>query len=221
VIERFLASPTYQERAKGTKKNYRRVIDALKLRYGAGLIKGLQPRHVKAIRNEIRDAFTTSAADMAIGLISVLWDFADEQLALDLDADPTFGIKRVHVTHREHEPWPQDLIDRFMAEASPRLGFAVRLALETGLRRSDLVKLKWKDLKGDHFEVCQQKTGEPVLVGCTEELLAALKTMPRLGDTIIVSERGEPITPDGDQAQASRNGRNRPFNPRPSQECGQ
>jgi hypothetical protein len=67
VIERFLASPTYQERAKGTKKNYRRVIDALKLRYGAGLIKDLQPRHVKAIRNEIRDAFTTSAADMAIG----------------------------------------------------------------------------------------------------------------------------------------------------------
>lgn len=87
--------------------------------------------------------------------------FADEQLALDLDADPTFGIKRVHVTHREHEPWPQDLIDRFMAEASPRLGFAVRLALETGLRRSDLVKLKWKDLKGDHFEVCQQKPASP------------------------------------------------------------
>jgi integrase len=29
-----------------------------------------------------------------------------------------------------------------MAEASPRLAFAVRLALGTGLRRSDLVKLR-------------------------------------------------------------------------------
>jgi integrase len=109
---------------------------------------------------------------IAIGIISTLYDFADEQLGLDLPgADPSFGIKRVHVGHREHEPWPKDLIDRFMAEASPRLGFAVRLALGTGLRRSDLVKLRWGDLKGDHFQVCQQKTGEPVSVGCTQNCL--------------------------------------------------
>ena len=111
-------------------------------------MKDMQPRHVKAIRNKIRDAFTASIADIAIGIISTLYDFADEQLGLDLGADPSFGIKRVHVGHREHEPWPKDLIDRFMAEASPRLGFAVRLALGTGLRRSDLVKLRWGDLRG-------------------------------------------------------------------------
>jgi hypothetical protein len=53
-------------------------------------MKDMQPRHVKAIRNEIRDAFTASAADIAIGIISTLWDFADEQLGLDLPgADPT------------------------------------------------------------------------------------------------------------------------------------
>jgi integrase len=155
----------------------------------------LQPRHVKAIRNEIRDAFTTSAADIAIAIVSTLWDFADEQLGLDLPgADPTYGIKRIHVGHHEHEPWPHELIARFVAEASPHLGFAVRLALGTGLRRSDLVKLTWADLKGDHFEICQQKTGAPALVGCTEELLAELKTMPRVADTIIVGDRGNAVT---------------------------
>jgi integrase len=167
----------------------------LKQRYGAGLMKDLQPRHVKTMRNEIREAFTGSAADIAISIISTLYDFADEQLGLDLPgADPTYGIKRVHVSHHEHEPWPQDLIARFMAEASPRLGFAVRLALGTGLRRSDLVKLKWDDLKGDHFQVCQQKTGESVLVGCTQELLAELQTMPRIADTVIVGDRGNALT---------------------------
>jgi integrase len=80
-----------------------------------------------------------------------------------------------------------------VAEASPYLGFAVRLALGTGLRRSDLVKLRWNDLKGDHFEVRQQKTGEPVLVGCTEELLAELGTMPRIADTIIVATVAIPL----------------------------
>jgi len=195
VIERFLVSRAYETRAEATKRNYRRVIDTLKQRYGTGLIKDLQPRHVKKIRNEMRDAFTASAADIAIGVISTLWDFADEELGLDLDgADPAYGIKRVHVGHCEREPWPQELVARFLANASPRLGFAVRLALGTGLRRSDLVKLKWQDLKGDHFEVMQQKTGEPVLVGCTAELLTELATMPRTADTIIVGDLGKPIT---------------------------
>jgi|GEM_PF-1671201 integrase len=195
VIEQFIASPAYQTRAEATKRNYCRIIDALKQRYGTGLIKDLQPRHVKAIRNEIRDAFTTSAADIAIAIVSTLWDFADEQLGLDLPgADPTYGIRRIHVGHHEHEPWPHELIARFVAEASPHLGFAVRLALGTGLRRSDLVKLTWADLKGDHFEICQQKTGAPALVGCTEELLAELKTMPRVADTIIVGDRGNAVT---------------------------
>jgi len=194
VIERFLASSIYEARAETTKRNYRRVLEALKQRYGAGLIKDLQPRHVKTMRNEMRDNTTTTAADIAIGLISTLWDFADEELDLNLGADPTYGIRRVHVGHREHEPWPQELIDRFMADAPAHLAFAVRLALGTGLRRSDLVKLRWDDLRDGNIEVRQQKTGEPVVIGCTEELRSELKTMPRLGDTIIVGERGKPLT---------------------------
>ena len=72
VIEQFLTSTAYEGRAEATKRNYRRVIDVLKQRYGAGLMKDLQPRHVKTIRNEIRDAFTGSAADIAISIISTL-----------------------------------------------------------------------------------------------------------------------------------------------------
>ena len=50
----------------------------------------------------------------------------DERLGLDLGADPTFGaLKRVHVGYREHEPWPQDLIARLIAEASPHFACPV------------------------------------------------------------------------------------------------
>jgi len=71
-----------------------------------------------------------------------LWEFATEQLGLELDADPTHGVKRVHKVAHEHEPWPQELIDRFLREARPSLCWAVKLALYTGQRRSDLVKMK-------------------------------------------------------------------------------
>jgi integrase len=81
-----------------------------------------------------------------------------------------------------------------MHEARPSLRFAARLALCTGLRRSDLVRLKWDDLKDGYFELCQKKTGESVVVVCTDDLRAELEAMPRLADTIIVGDRGKPLT---------------------------
>jgi hypothetical protein len=144
AIEKFLASPLYNERAKTTKVNYRRVLDQLRDGYGTGLLRDLEPRHIRRIRNEIAAKSTTTGADIAMSLISALWEFAVEQLGQDkLGADPTHGIKRVHQGEHEHEPWPQELIDRFLSDARPSLRWAVKLALYTGQRRSDLVKMKW------------------------------------------------------------------------------
>jgi integrase len=193
AIEKFLASPLYNERAETTKRNYRRVFDQLRKGYGAGLLRDLQPRHIRRIRNEIAQQSTT-AADIAMSLISALWEFATEQLGLELDADPTHGVKRVHKVAHEHEPWPQDLIDRFLREARPSLHWAVKLALYTGQRRSDLVKMKWSQFDGKWIEVRQQKTGELLSIPCHKTLRAELKRMPRVADTILVGERGAPLT---------------------------
>jgi len=191
AIERFLASPLYSERAETTKRNYRRILDQLRQSYGTGLLRDLEPRHI--IRNKIAAASTT-AADIAMGLISALWDFATEQLGLELGADPTHGVKRVHRGTREHEPWPPELIERFLREARPSLRWGVKLALYTGQRRSDLVKMKWSQFDGEYIEVRQQKTGELLSIPCHKELSAELESMPRVADTILVGERGAPLT---------------------------
>lgn len=194
AIEKFLASPLYNKRADTTKRNYRRVLDQLRQRWGAGLLRDLEPRIVRKMRNEIAETSTTGA-DIAMSLISALWEFATEQLGFDnLGADPTHGVKRVHEVEHEHEPWPQELIDRFLREARPSLRWGVKLALYTGQRRSDLVKMKWSDFDGEFIEVRQQKTGEPLSIPCHPELRAELQTMPRVADTILVGERGASLT---------------------------
>jgi hypothetical protein len=125
AIEKFLASPLYNERAETTKRNYRRVLDQLRQRWGAGLLPDLQPHHVRKMRNEIAETSTT-AADIAMSLISALWEFATEKLDLDkLGADPTYSVKRVHEVKHEHEPRPDQLIERFLREARPSLRWAV------------------------------------------------------------------------------------------------
>jgi integrase len=193
AIEKFLASPLYNERAETTRRNYRRVLDQLRQNYGTGLLRDLEPRHVRKIRNEIA-AGSTTAADIAMSLISALWEFATEQLGLELDADPTHGVKRVHKVAHEHEPWPPELIERFLREARPSLRWAVKLALYTGQRRSDLVKMKWSQFDGEYIEVRQQKTGAPLSIPCHKALRAELESMPRVADTILVGERGAALT---------------------------
>jgi integrase len=196
AIEKFLASPLYNERAETTKRNYRRLLDQLRESYGTGLLRDLQPRHIRKIRNDIA-AKSTTGADIAMSLISALWEFATEQLGLDeLGADPTHGVKRVHKGTHEHEPWPPELIERFLREARPSLRWAVRLALYTGQRRRDLVKMKWSQFDGEFIEVRQQKTGAMLSIPCHKELRAELETMPRVTYTILVGERGAPLTGD-------------------------
>jgi integrase len=192
AIERFLGSPLYNERAETTKRNYRRVLDQLRQSYGTGLLRDLEPRHVRKIRNEIA-AGSTTAADLAMSLISALWEFGTEQLGLELDADPTHGIKRVHKVAHEHEPWPPELIERFLREARPSLRLAAKLALYTGQRRSDLVKMKWSQFDGEYIEVRQQKTGVLLSIPCHKALRTELERAPQLAETILIGERGRPL----------------------------
>jgi integrase len=194
AIEKFLASPLYNKRAETTKRNYRRILDQLRQsKWGRGFLADLKPRHVRAIRNEIASKSTTGA-DIALSLISALWGFATEKLGLELDADPTRGVPRVHEVEHEHEPWPPRLIVRFMREARPSLRWAVKLALYTGQRRSDLVKMKWSEFDGKYIKVRQQKTGALLSIACHKKLRAQLESMPRIADTILVGERGAPLT---------------------------
>ncbi|MGB7694907.1 MAG: hypothetical protein WBM12_18780 [Pseudolabrys sp.] len=224
VIEKFMASSEYESRAETTKRNYRRILDLLREKFGTGMLRDLKPRHVKIIRNEIRDASTTTAADIAVGLISTLWDFADEERNLQLDADPTHGVKRVHKGEREHEPWPQDLIEAFMLKAKPSLRWGVRLALYTGQRRSDLVKMMWSQFDGEFIEVRQQKTDELISIPChnTARRTGNDATQGRddPGRRARRAAYGGKSERDG-QPNAARDGCHRLFDPRAPQERGQ
>jgi integrase len=193
AIEKFLASPSFNEKAENTKRGYRRILDQLRRGWGTGFLRDLEPRHVRTIRRGIA-AVSTSGADIALSLISTLWEFATEELGLELGANPAHSVKRVHKVTHEHEPWPQEIIERFLCEARPSLRWAVRLALYTGQRRSDLVKMKWSQYDGEFIEVRQQKTGALLSIPCHKVLQAELETMPRVAETILVGGRGAPLT---------------------------
>ena len=56
--------------------------------------------------------------------------------------------------------------------------------------------MKWSQYDGEFIEVRQQKTGALLSIPCHKELRAELDAMPRVAETILVGERGAPLTGD-------------------------
>jgi integrase len=197
-IGQFLASKEFAERAESTKRYSRRLLDELRQRYGSGLICDLEPVHAKDIRNYMKEAHSTSVADVALSLLSNVWQYADEYLDLDLVSDPTKGIRRVHRVTKEHQPWPQDLIDRFTVVAPDNLRIAIKLLLFTGQRKGDVVRMTRACFDGHSIAVKQDKTKVPLIIPCHIELQKELEGLPAGQPFLLVKERGRgPYTPAG------------------------
>lgn len=193
AIEQWTISAKYRSRGDKTRSNDRRVLDELRRVYGGGLLSDLQGRHVRAIRNHMQQTFSSSTADMAISLLSLVWQHAVEHLEQDLDNNPTHGISRVHEAGEGHEPWPLELIELFAKDAPFAHVLALHLLLYTGQRRSDVVKMKWSQFDGSVISVKQQKTGEPLVVPCHTVLRGTLSQTPRQSEYILTGERGRPL----------------------------
>jgi integrase len=110
--------------------------------------------------------------------------------------DPTVGIKRPKLSHDGWHTWTEEEIAQFELThpiGSPaRLAFA--LALYTGQRASDLVRMGRQHVKSGEVSVAQQKTGARLWVPLHPDLKAIMDVSPSEHLTFIVTEQGKPYS---------------------------
>jgi integrase len=157
---------------------------------GGALIVDLQEGHVRDIRSRFLPA--TFTADEAVMLLSMMWVFAKEHLAMKLGPNPTTDIRKLHRQSSEYEPWPDEVIERFAAEARPKPNaqLALLLFLHTGQRASDVAAMGWDQYDGKGIRVRQQKTGELLWIPCHWKLKEALDRTERRSDFILTTQAG-------------------------------
>ena len=189
VIEKYLGSEEFTSKARGTRRKYRRILDRLKEICGRALVADLREQHVRDIRKRFPGS---SAADMAVTLLSGIWTFAKEDLAMRLGANPAADIRRLHKRGWEHEPWPAEVIEKFEAEARPQpnAALALLLLLYTGQRVGDVAAMKWEDYDGRKIWVRQQKTGNWLSIQCHSRLRDAVNRAERNSEYILTTQRG-------------------------------
>jgi integrase len=91
-----------------------------------------------------------------------------------------------------------------MCTAPPYLQLAMLLAINTGQRQGDCLKLPWSSYDGKLIKLRQGKTGAYVSIPVADALKVALDTAPRRSPIMLTNNEGGPWTEAGFRSAWSR-----------------
>ena len=186
----YLRSAVFADLAPSSQRNRRAFIDQLVAAYGTLPIAGLERRHVRMIMDA--NAQTPGKARAMLSALRALTTLAldDNTIAID----PTAGIKRPKLSEDGIEAWSEAEIaayESFHPIGTPaRLAFAI--ALYTGQRAGDLIRLGRQHVRDGAIELRQEKTGTTFSVPLHPELKIIMDASPSTNLLFLVSEHGKP-----------------------------
>jgi integrase len=193
----YFASVEFKSLSDETKRTYRFTIERFCDEHGSSRVAHLQRKHVKAIVATRYEASGAAAANKLLKNMRLLMKLAIE-LGWRKD-DPTLGLKLAKLEGDGFADWSEADIAKFEKRWSSgsRQRLAMYLALYTGQRRSDIVRMGRQHMRGESIEVRQQKTGARLLLPIHPKLKAELAHADTKHLTFIVTEYGAPFSVAG------------------------
>jgi integrase len=131
-------------------------------------------------------------ADYAYGMLARILSWAHNR-GLIARNPCAKGGKLYHGT-RVNKIW-----DDFLATAPPYLRLAMLLAINTGQRQGDLLRLPWSAYNGAEIKLRKRKTGQYVPIPVADALKAALDAAPRQSPIMLTNSEGKPWSESGFQ----------------------
>lgn len=188
----YMRSADFVDLAQSTRKEMTYVINALIAQHGDKPIKRLERRHILDWKDEL--AKKPGAANKMLRTVKQIMTFAEDRG--HRPDNLAKGIKLMRCGR--WRAWTDEELLAFEARwpigTRERLGYA--LALYTGQRRGDLVRLTWASIAGDAFRLKQNKTKTNLVIPIMpplQDVLAAVQ--PRRPAAILTGDRGNALNP--------------------------
>lgn len=197
LIAAFKASPEWAKLGASSKTAYTHYLDSFSEDFGDWKVRLFERPETKVDLLDWRDewAETPRAADYALQSVGRLFKWARGRGLSS--ARPTDDVERLHRSNRADIIWSDADLAKLLAEAGKEVGWAIRLAAETGLRLGDLVRLSWGAV-GDHGIVWRTgKRKRQAVIPLTPDAKALLKSLPRRATVVLTNSRGKPWTTGG------------------------
>jgi integrase len=190
LARRYLHSADFAALAPTTQRVRRQLVEKFVEQYGNQAVAGLERRHVRAIMDS--NAGKPGKARNVLTMLRLLIAIAMDEGTIA--ANPTTGIKQPKLSKDGWHAWTEEEVAQY--EATYPIGsqarLALALALYTGQRSADLIKMGRQHVKDGRINVVQQKTGARLWIPIHVDLKAIMDATPTDNLTFLVSELGKP-----------------------------
>jgi integrase len=150
---------------------------------------------VRPYRFRDRFANTPRKADYAWTTLSRIFSFSKDRGLIG--TNPCEGGGWLYTADRTDKIWRDEDVAAFLGSAAPELTLAMILALWTGQRQGDLLRLPWSAYDGQRIRLQQSKTGRRIVLPAGEPLKALLDSTERRCPLILTTTKGKPWSSDG------------------------
>ena len=183
-----------------TRRDYIKQIKRIEHAFGDFPIKALDDPRSRSVFLEWRDRLAQKSlrqADYAYGTLARVLSWAHNR-GLIAKNPCSKGGKLYHGT-RANKIWHDEEVARFLRTAPTYLRLAMLLAINTGQRQGDLLRLPWSAYDGTTIKLRQRKTGAYVPIPVADALRDALDVAARKSPIILTNSTGKPWSESGFQ----------------------
>jgi integrase len=197
LIAEFKASAEFEGKEPSTKRAYLSYLKLIEAEFGDMPIAALNDPEVRGVFKTWRDgmAATPRKADYAWTTLARVLSVAKDRGRIPINPCERGG--RLYEAERSDKVWTETDIGRLLSVAGPRIEAALLLALWTGQRQGDLLRLPWSAYDGKHIRLRQNKGGRRLKIPVGGPLRAQLEAISRVSPTMLTNSYGAPWTSDG------------------------
>lgn len=193
LIREYLASPKFASKRDTTQREYKRMLTKLETAFGTMPTLALGSAKVIGKFIDYQEEIGRDKpreADNRLTILSAVFSYAKRKGRIL--RNPLERFERLYDADRSEIIWTESDILKFMKGAPVELQCVMILAIHTGQRYGDLVRLRWSDYDGNRIGLKQSKTKMTVWIKCTSALKAMLESIPKAGPFILTRNDGKP-----------------------------
>jgi len=198
VLHGYQLSTDFTDLAPRTRADYVKQIRIVEGEFGDFPLSALADRRTRGVFMAWRDRLAATSrrqADYAWQVLARVLSWAKGRGLVA--ANPCERGGRLYGETRAEKVWTADDEAAFLRTAPAHLHLALMLALWTGQRQGDLLRLGWSAYDGRVIRLRQSKTGARVTIPAGAPLKAALDAAPRKSTVILTNSDGRAWTADG------------------------
>lgn len=195
----------FHRKSKATQRSYRPFIAAIEKKFGRMPLEAIDDYGARTVFLEWRETMADRprTADLAWSVLQRIMAFGVDKEKIRRNPCEKAGRLADTGTRRE-SVWSSDDVEEFKKHAPAHVLEVFLMALWTGQRQGDLLRLRWSAYDGAHIRLEQSKTKARVTVKVSDELKKVLdaKRTALFGKeiaplTILTTSHGKPWTSDG------------------------